>query len=881
MKTLYSLISTSVLFLISTDLPAAITGQWDFNSGNLSATIGSPLTFLDAATESGTEFNTTTAFGISNIGGQAASVMKFPKMANSAMGYLLTHGAAPNGGGGNVNQYTIIMDVYYPAASSSRWRSLTQTDNSGDGDFFLNPGNGVGISGSYAGNVTGDAWHRIILAVDVSANPPVVSKFVDGVKAADQILGSGLDSRWSLPPTIYLLNDEDGESEIGYINSLQVRDNKISDALAAILGAPTASGIPTTDLPAHPYLESTVPVNGATGVAADTVISAAISDGEQSVIENSITLSLNGGSIIPVISKQGTITTVTHQPSSPFSPGSTNTVRLVFADNSGRFTNDWVFVVKPLAQPPAITGQWDFDQSDLRATLGLPLEYFDGPAGTTQAQTQFGTTTSFGLPDINGIPANVLRFPGATSQQIGYTLRHGAVPNGEGSKVNQWTLIMDILIPHSDGQQWFSFIQTDDLANGGDGDLFANFSGESAGIGIGGSYGGANSIVASAWHRVAFAVDMSGPSPVITKFIDGVKHSDQSRTAPQLDARHALHPFAILFADDDGESQPAFVNSIQFRNYKMGDVELAKLGGPSADGIPLVAGQWDFDAADLTGSIGGNMQPRNNDLFFTTFETTQIDSLDANIMSFGGITSDDGYVFPIGILPNGGGTFVNQYTLILDIMFPSGSTGFRALLQTETNNTSDADLFVNGSNGIGISSLYHGNLVPDTWHRVAFTVDLTKRELGKFVNGSNVLSGPVGSTPGTGPYQYLSTGVDGRFSLDKAALLFADDDGELAAGSVNSIQLRLGALTPQQIAALGGPTASGIPVNIPAPPKLAIAVDFDTLLISWPASYTDYVLEGSENLGAAASWQPVPDVLNNSVSVFPTGNRKFFRLRKL
>src|SRR5437773_8007707 len=112
----------------------AITGQWDFESGDFSATIGAPLSYLDPATQADTQFNTTAALGIANINGQVAKVMRFPKMVSSSMGYLMTHGAAPNGGGTLVNQYTLILDVLYPTASSGKYRSITQTDNSGDGD---------------------------------------------------------------------------------------------------------------------------------------------------------------------------------------------------------------------------------------------------------------------------------------------------------------------------------------------------------------------------------------------------------------------------------------------------------------------------------------------------------------------------------------------------------------------------------------------------------------------------------------------------------------------------------------------------------------------------------------------------------------------------
>lgn len=80
---------------------------------------------------------------------------------------------------------------------------------------------------------------------------------------------------------------------------------------------------------------------------------------------------------------------------------------------------------------------------------------------------------------------------------------------------------------------------------------------------------------------------------------------DQTSWSGQgFDGRHALLPTAILFADEDGESQPAFINSIQFRNYKLSDEAVAALGGPAAEGIPTVSGQWDFESGDRSRTAG-------------------------------------------------------------------------------------------------------------------------------------------------------------------------------------------------------------------------------------------------------------------------------------
>ena len=58
----------------------------------------------------------------------------------------------------------------------------------------------------------------------------------------------------------------------------------------------------------------------------------------------------------------------------------------------------------------AVTGQWDF-KGGLSASIGNDLEYFDLPGGETELATQFGTTSSFGIPDIDGQSANVMKMP--------------------------------------------------------------------------------------------------------------------------------------------------------------------------------------------------------------------------------------------------------------------------------------------------------------------------------------------------------------------------------------------------------------------------------------------------------------------------------------
>src|SRR5687767_2599064 len=97
-----------------------------------------------------------------------------------------------------------------------------------------------------------------------------------------------------------------------------------------------------------------------------------------------------------------------------------------------------------LAQP---TGQWDFNNGNLAATVGDPLGYLDGPGGQTAQNTQFGSTTSFGIPDIGGQAPLVMKFPANTNANLGYSIPTPVAANGGGNFVNDWTLLMDVLFP--------------------------------------------------------------------------------------------------------------------------------------------------------------------------------------------------------------------------------------------------------------------------------------------------------------------------------------------------------------------------------------------------------------------------------------------------
>lgn len=735
-------------------------------------------------------------------------------------------------------------------------------------------------------NVNDGNWHHIAVSYKRDGN---AITFLDGVLVATTPIGPAEETLDSGMPTNI---GQDGAGD--YSPAIDALIDDVAIWRRAVTGFELAriytfgtNGVKVSDIPdaLASTFSGSVPVNGAKDVRTDTIVSADIVDGPIALDVGTVQMTINGTAVVTASSKLGSVNTISYQSPEPFVFGSNITAQLTFNNGISLVTTQWSFTVINVPQARGITGQWDFNGGDLGATIGQPLEYNDGPAGLTASGTRFGTTTSFGIADIGGHSAYVMETKKITNSTLGYLMRHGARPNGDptATKVNQWTMIMDILIPT---EGWHSFIQID---NSGDGDLFVN---PANGIGISGSYQG--TIVRGQWHRVAFAVDMT--QGLISKFIDGVKASDQN--AGGLNGRWALLPTSLLFGDEDSESQSSYVNSIQIRNYKMTDEGIAALGGPAADGVPLVSGQWDFEAGNLVATIGTDIVPRTDTEFVTQYETAILDDGVANVMRFnypGGTSPAEnaarvplGYILPHGILANAGGEKVNQYTLIMDIMFPaSSSSSYRALFQVGTNNDSDGDFFINDNgNGIGISSQYQGNVTPDVFHRVAFTVDLTKRELGKYIDGVNVVTAPVGSAPlGTGLFQYLSATdgvVDKRWSLDPIALLFSDEDGETAAGVVNSIQTRPVVLTPAQIAQLGKASAAGIPVAVPPAPALSIGIsEFGTTVISWPGNVTGYILESTTALGPNAVWTPVDNVFNNSIEEFRVpAPGIFYRLRK-
>lgn len=338
----------------------AITGQWDFNNSaaGLAATTGQAIEYFDGVggeTEAQTDFGTTTSFGIPDIAGEEAGVMSFG-VNTATMGYMLWHGMPANGDGFLVNQWTLIMDVLFPAESSGRWRALIQSDSfnppSNDAELYLNESNQLGL-GNYGGNVPTNTWVRLAIAVDLAGPAPQIHTYINGVEAVG--LNGALDMNFALSPDSYALLFTDGYLDAnytapGYVNSIQVHDEKLSPAYLAALGGPSAEGIPTDTL-TRPFVRSVSPTDSSV-VGPGIHYRAEVENAETEIDPESIELRFNEELVPTSETTTGEITAIDYWSTEFYPRGSTNTYELIFADNSTPpvfTTNTVTFVVNNYA----------------------------------------------------------------------------------------------------------------------------------------------------------------------------------------------------------------------------------------------------------------------------------------------------------------------------------------------------------------------------------------------------------------------------------------------------------------------------------------------------------------------------------------------------
>lgn len=143
------------------------------------------------------------------------------------------------------------------------------------------------------------------------------------------------------------------------------------------------------------------------------------------------------------------------------------------------------------------------------------------------------------------------------------------------------------------------------------------------------------------------------------------------------------------------------------------------------------------------------------------------------------------------IEPNGGGSYVNEYTLQIDFKV-SVTNVWHCFFQTNPDNNNDGDCFINPSGNIGVAATgYSGaSITPGEWYRLVITVD-NGSFYNYYIDGSLLFTGYVQD-------------IDGRFSLYPELLLFADNDGEDNLITVSEAAIWDRPLNAMEVTELGG-----------------------------------------------------------------------------
>ncbi len=240
---------------------------------------------------------------------------------------------------------------------------------------------------------------------------------------------------------------------------------------------------------------------------------------------------------------------------------------------------------------------------------------------------------------------------------------------------------------------------------------------------------------------------------------------------------------------------------------------------PGAALAEVMGTEWDFNSADYTPTFGANVMSDwgtmdSNRLFGTStgFGGPEVPGTTGKIVWVTNNTmrTTDGLAISTGAA-NGGGTKVNQYTLIMDVMSVGGAP-YRSFYNTDPDNLSDNKFarYPDGSIGYWTTG---GSMLqnPLTWYRIAATVDAGANSVKHYIDGALVNTEPTEKVALDGVY---SAAANSRL------LLFADQDYDLGSWFLSSAYYVESTLSEAEIAALGGPDGNGI-FPIPEPSMLA------------------------------------------------------------
>ncbi|HEX2748141.1 MAG TPA: hypothetical protein VHM91_09100 [Verrucomicrobiales bacterium] len=304
--------------------------------------------------------------------------------------------------------------------------------------------------------------------------------------------------------------------------------------------------------------------------------------------------------------------------------------------------------------------------------------------------------------------------------------------------------------------------------------------------------------------------------------------------------------------------------------------------------LPATTWEWTLDNSGSAAAIGDGILDWStpNALTLATFAVTDgttIPHIGGSPATYVRIPAySDPADFPQltfnGSAANGGGAYINQYTVIMDVYVP-GPHAWLPFFNTNPANANDADFYVSPAGALGIGALGYtsdGAVTTDAWHRIVFAADLTFGVVTYYIDGAQVFQRQPDAT----------SLIDGRFSIysavDAGIDLILGNEGDTSGIYTREWLLAAFAfvdhtLTADEATQLGASKAAGIYfTGTPsAPPRLTATRSAPNVItVDWDQQ--GFLLQRSTDL---SSWAPISGSTGVKTYSEPmNGSRTFFRL---
>ncbi|MDD5149863.1 MAG: T9SS type A sorting domain-containing protein [Flavobacterium sp.] len=169
---------------------------------------------------------------------------------------------------------------------------------------------------------------------------------------------------------------------------------------------------------------------------------------------------------------------------------------------------------------------------------------------------------------------------------------HSIAPNGGGTRVNQWSIMIDFSVPALPA--WNCLFDTNPATPGGDGELYIRSNG---GVGSGNLWGwytgGASVVTTDTWNRLVVTVDLTQAIGSRKLYVNGVEWMSADGVAID-DARKSLLSIVNFLGDPDFEQATINLAQVAIWDRALLPAEVAQMAGAS------LLGTAKFSAANNT-----------------------------------------------------------------------------------------------------------------------------------------------------------------------------------------------------------------------------------------------------------------------------------------